>query len=100
MPEKILKIQEVLQAISAKGTASRVVFSSGAFDLFHYGHFHALKKAARLGNVLVVQIDGNELVRKRKGNDRPCLDEALRAEMVSSLEFVDFGENQKMGICY
>ena len=90
MPEKILKIQEVLQAISAKGTASRVVFSSGAFDLFHYGHFHALKKAARLGNVLVVQIDGNELVRKRKGNDRPCLDEALRAEMVSSLEFVDF----------
>src|SRR5690349_7046669 len=70
--------------------AKKVVFASGVFDLFHYGHYHALKKASEFGEIFIVQIDGNELVKKRKGSDRPYFDQRKRASIISSLKFVHF----------
>lgn len=78
-------ITETLALLRGKGS---IVFASGAFDLFHYGHFRALHRASQTGNFLIVQIDGNRLVKTRKGNGRPHLDELDRATMVASLEFV------------
>ena len=85
---KIVALNE-LRKIRTRYASKKVVFFSGAFDLIHYAHLKALKTASSYGDILVVQIDGNSLVQKRKGNDRPLIDEAERAEIISSLKFVN-----------
>lgn len=89
--KKIIPLVELKRRVTRlrNGKQKKVVFMSGVFDLFHYGHFVALKRASHCGDILVVQIDGNVLVKRRKGTDRPWLDERYRALMVASLEFVD-----------
>lgn len=85
---KICSLSQVKQMCSSQPRKKKVVFMSGAFDLFHFGHFKALKRAAAMGDTLIVQVDGNRLVGQRKSPDRPYLDESIRALMISSLEFV------------
>ncbi|OGE07926.1 hypothetical protein A3I53_04525 [Candidatus Curtissbacteria bacterium RIFCSPLOWO2_02_FULL_40_13b] len=86
----LLKLKEIPKIISDEYQGKRVVFMSGAFDLFHYGHFHALYTASQLGDIFVLQIDGNRLVKNRKGKERPFMDEKERAQIITSLKFVNF----------
>lgn len=88
--KKINSLPDIKKIISKINDEQELVFFSGVFDLFHFGHFIALKNASSLGDILIVQIDGNCLVKERKGYDRPYLDESDRALMISSLEFVDY----------
>ena len=88
--EKIYPLPDLVEILKNERKQKKVVFSSGVFDLFHYGHFLALKKASKLGDIFIVQIDGNELVQSRKGENRPLIGENLRAEIISSLEFVNY----------
>jgi len=67
----------------------RLVFTGGAFDLFHNGHLHYLEKAKTCGDLLVVQIDSDTLVKSRKKND-PVFSQQVRYEIVSALKIVDF----------
>lgn len=87
---KIMPYKEISRIVKINRKSKKIVFFSGAFDLFHYGHFRALEKAASLGDCLIVQIDGNQLVKKRKGANRPHLDETIRAKIVASLNFIDY----------
>ncbi len=87
---KIHSLPQVVEIIQNIRKGKRIVYFSGVFDLFHFGHFKALKSAGTLGDVLVVQINGDELTRKRKGSDRPYLGENFRAEMISAFGFVDY----------
>jgi cytidyltransferase-like protein len=82
-----IKVKQIKEMLKNK---SEIVFCSGVFDLFHYGHFKFLQKASKMGKTLIVQIDGNRLVKKRKGKDRPYLDQIYRALMISSFDFVDY----------
>ena len=86
---KILKSFNQINKIIDRNN-KKLVFFSGTFDLFHYGHFSALNKAAKLGDILLVQVDSNKLVKIRKGKDRPILDEQYRAQIISSLNFVNY----------
>ncbi len=88
--KKLYTLSRLINNLHPKRKEKKVIFCSGAYDLFHIGHFRALKKASKLGNILIVQIDGNELVKKRKGSNRPYLHEKERAEVIASLTFVDF----------
>lgn len=67
-----------------------VVLVGGCFDIFHYGHFHFLKSAKSLGDVLFIALENDNKVRKLKGENRPITDEGKRAELLSSFTFVDF----------
>lgn len=87
---KIIKLKELDKYISKIPQGSKKIFFSGAFDLFHYGHLRALRSASSLGNILIVQVDGNILVKRRKGTNRPYIDEHHRASKISSLTFVDY----------
>ncbi len=85
----VLTLNEVLNIKKAQAKSTKTVFVSGAFDLFHYGHYIALKKASKLGDLFIVQIDGDKLVKRRKGQDRPYFGQSLRAEIVASFDFVN-----------
>jgi D-glycero-beta-D-manno-heptose 1-phosphate adenylyltransferase len=67
----------------------RVVFTNGCFDLLHPGHVALLEAARALGDVLVVAINSDASVRGLKGEGRPLVPEAERAEALGALEAVD-----------
>jgi rfaE bifunctional protein nucleotidyltransferase chain/domain len=68
---------------------ARIVLANGCFDLFHVGHIRYLAAAKELGDCLVVGINSDRQVKRLKGANRPFIPEAERAEIISSLRFVD-----------
>jgi rfaE bifunctional protein nucleotidyltransferase chain/domain/rfaE bifunctional protein kinase chain/domain len=68
----------------------RVVFTNGCFDVLHRGHVGYLEEGGRLGEVLVVAVNGDESVRRLKGPDRPVNRAGDRAAVLAALSCVDF----------
>ena len=75
---------------SAKEAGKTIVLANGCFDVLHAGHIRYLQGARELGDVLVVAINADDQVKLLKGSGRPILAERERAELVASLEVVDF----------
>lgn len=66
-----------------------IILTNGCFDLFHVGHVRYLEGAKALGGFVVTAINSDEQVRISKGAGRPYVTERERAEIVSSVRFVD-----------
>jgi D-beta-D-heptose 7-phosphate kinase/D-beta-D-heptose 1-phosphate adenosyltransferase len=73
-----------------KGEGKTVVFTNGCFDILHVGHVRYLAAAKKEGDVLAVGVNSDASVRGLKGQGRPVQDEESRAEIVASLESVDY----------
>ncbi|GAB4411358.1 MAG: hypothetical protein OHK0032_07250 [Thermodesulfovibrionales bacterium] len=87
---KILNWNELKKEIdSAKADGKRIVFTNGCFDILHTGHVRYLRDARSFGDVLVVALNTDRSVSRIKSG-RPIIPEAQRAEVVASLEMVDF----------
>jgi rfaE bifunctional protein nucleotidyltransferase chain/domain len=97
------RLAERLAELAAAG--HRIAFANGHFDLLHVGHLRYLRAAkaevskvsevspagnAGVAGVLVVAINGDASVARRKGPGRPLVPAAERAELVAALEPVDF----------
>jgi rfaE bifunctional protein nucleotidyltransferase chain/domain len=65
-------------------------FTNGCFDILHVGHIRYLNAARDLGDALVVGINSDRSVRGIKGESRPIVPEAERAEVLAALACVDF----------
>ena len=74
----------------AKVDGSVVVTTNGCFDVLHLGHLRYLQAARRLGDILVVGVNSDSSVRHLKGENRPLVPEAERAEMLAGLACVDY----------
>ncbi|HEY7923081.1 MAG TPA: adenylyltransferase/cytidyltransferase family protein, partial [Vicinamibacteria bacterium] len=72
-----------------RAAGRRVVLTNGCFDLLHAGHLALLEAARREGDALVVAINSDASVRRLKGEGRPLVPEAERAEALAALEAVD-----------
>lgn len=72
-----------------KGTGLTIVLTSGTWDLFHVGHAQYLEKAKNLGDILIVGVDSDEKVKKRKGPHRPIVPEDERVKILSHIRHVD-----------
>ena len=68
----------------------KIVFTNGCFDVLHVGHTRYLREAKRSGDILILALNSDESVRTLKGDKRPLIPEAERADVVASLESVDF----------
>src|SRR3989338_4656780 len=89
--QKIKTINELIQiSQSSKKLHQKIVFTNCCFDIIHPGHTRFLKEAKRLGHILIVAINSDSSVKKLKGNTRPLINENERAEVLSSLEYVDY----------
>jgi rfaE bifunctional protein nucleotidyltransferase chain/domain len=71
---------------AAHGT---VVAAGGCFDLLHAGHVGLLQAARRLGDCLVVCVNSDASVRRRKGEGRPVTPLADRVRVLRALACVD-----------
>jgi rfaE bifunctional protein nucleotidyltransferase chain/domain len=72
-----------------KGIGLRIVLTSGSFDLIHLGHVKYLARAKEFGGILVVGVDSDAKIRRRKGEDRPMVPQAERLEMLAYQRPVD-----------
>ena len=85
--KKILNINE-LKRIRSKHKKNKIILAHGTFDFFHYGHLRHLLESKKQADILVVSITADNFV--RKGPGRPVYSQKQRAEIINSLDFVDY----------
>jgi len=83
--------EELRTAAEAERLSGRkIVSTNGCFDILHVGHARVLKQARELGDCLFVGLNSDASVQKLKGPERPINNEADRAELLASLNAVDY----------
>jgi rfaE bifunctional protein nucleotidyltransferase chain/domain len=75
------RISEVAAALRVLN--QRVVLTSGTFDILHEGHSMYLEAARGFGDFLIVGVDSDAKVKRRKGVWRPAVPEAERLRMLT-----------------
>ena len=66
----------------------RRMYTSGCFDIFHYGHLNILKKTKELCDYLIVGVSTDELIEKEKGR-LPVIPFHERINVVKAIKYVD-----------
>jgi len=88
--KKILDWNELKEVVDRfKASGKKIVFTNGCFDIIHIGHVRYLKEAKALGDMLVVGLNSDRSVSRIKPN-RPINSQDHRAEVLSSLDMVDY----------
>src|SRR6266566_4639976 len=88
---KIITLDELREKSERmRSGGKRVVATNGCFDILHVGHVRYLAAARKLGDVLVVGLNGDRSVRQLKGEGRPVTPEQDRAEVLAALESVEY----------
>ena len=82
------QLAEILQGARNEGKV--VVTTNGCFDVLHVGHLRYLQAARTLGDLLVVGVTSDASVRALKGENRPLVSAAERAEMLAGLACVNY----------
>ena len=65
----------------------KIVVVSGGFDPIHSGHIELLKKASALGDMLIVGLNSDDWLRRKKGKEFMPLYE--RKKVLESIKWVD-----------
>lgn len=63
---------------------------NGSFDLLHAGHLFMLYEAKQAADILIVALNSDTSIHAYKSPERPIIPLALRVEMMTAIEFVDF----------
>jgi rfaE bifunctional protein nucleotidyltransferase chain/domain len=88
---RVINLEDLLrEREAARVSGKKFVFTNGCFDLLHRGHVELLKAAKAMGDLLCVAVNSDRSVRSLKGERRPIVAEADRAEVLAALEAVDF----------
>jgi rfaE bifunctional protein nucleotidyltransferase chain/domain len=91
MASKIKAAEELAPLLQQFRRSGRtVVFTNGCFDLLHVGHVRYLAAARAEGDLLVVGLNSDRSVKTIKGDRRPIVPAAERAEVLAGLACVDF----------
>ena len=72
-----------------KEAGCTIVFTNGCFDIILRGHIELLSAAKEKGDRLVVGLNGDQSVKRLKGNDRPIQPVEDRAMILDAIESVD-----------
>jgi rfaE bifunctional protein nucleotidyltransferase chain/domain len=80
-------IVEYIKPLRAKG--KKVVTTNGCFDILHAGHVEYLNEAALQGDILIVGVNSDNVVKKLKGGNRPVQSENDRLTIIAALRMVD-----------
>ncbi len=73
----------------AQKSGRTVGLVQGSWDLFHLGHLRYIMKARALCDFLVIAMDSDEKIRKRKGPTRPVIPEKERYDFIRLLNIAD-----------
>ncbi len=91
MNPKIITIDKLKSTVdNIRKDNRKLVFSNGCFDILHIGHVYYLYAASKLGDVLIVGVNGDDSVKRLKGPMRPIINARERVEIIAALEMVDY----------
>lgn len=83
------ELQSIVEGLRKLLKGIKIVLTMGTFDILHVGHSRYLEKAKEHGSVLIVGVDSDEKVSRRKGPNRPVIPAEERREMLSHIRHVD-----------
>jgi D-beta-D-heptose 7-phosphate kinase/D-beta-D-heptose 1-phosphate adenosyltransferase len=87
----VLSEEQLVHAVeSARSNGEKIVFTNGCFDILHAGHVDYLSEARTLGGRLIVAVNGDDSVRRLKGEGRPINQVERRMTILAGLESVDW----------
>jgi D-glycero-beta-D-manno-heptose 1-phosphate adenylyltransferase len=87
----VLSEQQLIDAVARDRAAGRTIaLANGCFDLLHVGHVRYLQGAAAEAARLIVAVNDDRSVAALKGEGRPILNAADRAELVAAVRGVDY----------
>ena len=90
LQDKIVSREQAARMLADwRAQGERIVFTNGCFDLLHAGHALYLEQARALADRLVVGLNSDESVTAIKGEARPVVPEAERAQVLAALASVD-----------
>jgi len=82
------RLKKIVKSLKQQG--KKIVFTNGCFDIIHKGHIVLLKKAKKLGDILIVGLNTDSSIKRIKGKDRPVNPQNVRAEILDSIKYVDY----------
>ena len=82
------QLKAIVERLRRQG--KRIVLANGCFDLLHVGHVRYLEGAGRLGDLLIVAVNNDAMVRRLKGPGRPLMKQQDRVALVSAVGGVDY----------
>lgn len=88
---RIIDIEKAIQlSKKIRKAGKRIVLTGGCFDVLHLGHIKFLESAKKQGDILFVFVESDEKVKEIKKENRPINNQDERAEVLSSIRFVDY----------
>jgi rfaE bifunctional protein nucleotidyltransferase chain/domain len=88
---RIVTLDQLCLLVAADRAAGKTLaLANGVFDLLHVGHIRYLEGAKAEADVLVVGVNDDESVRMLKGEGRPVMGQADRAELIAAMRCVDY----------
>jgi rfaE bifunctional protein nucleotidyltransferase chain/domain len=89
--DKILTWEALKREVERlQSEGKKVSFTNGCFDILHVGHVQYLREARKAGDLLILGLNSDASVRAIKGEKRPLVPQGERAEVVASLEMIDY----------
>jgi len=82
------EINKIVQRLQKQ--KKKIVALNGSFDILHLGHIKLLQEAKAQGDILIVLLNSDRSVKSYKGTGRPINSQKQRADVLSSLEYVDY----------
>ncbi|MRT94247.1 hypothetical protein EMN46_14995 [Ancylomarina sp. 16SWW S1-10-2] len=87
--EQLELIKKTIQANLPKSEKKfGTIYTSGCYDLYHFGHLNIFKKSKELCDRLIVGVSTDELILSTKGK-KPVIPYEERAKIISSIKYVD-----------
>lgn len=88
MLKKIIAFEDLTFFKKNLDQVKNKVLVGGCFDILHYGHITFLQEAKKRGEYLILLLEDDEFIRKRKKRE-PIHNQSQRAEILSNLVTVD-----------
>ncbi len=82
--------QAIKESQKLHNQGKTIVLAGGCFDILHIGHIAYLIKAKEQGDILIVLLENDETIKKKKGESRPFHPQKDRAIVLSALQVVDY----------
>jgi rfaE bifunctional protein nucleotidyltransferase chain/domain len=89
---KIIYSLEQLDIVvsNLKKNNSKIVLTSGCYDILHVGHIHNLRESKKLGDVLIACLSCDEQIKKLKGDSRPINKYIDRINLFKTISYIDY----------
>src|SRR3989339_271965 len=82
------ELARIAEALRKKG--KKIVTCNGCFDILHAGHIKFLEEAKSQGDILIVGLNTDAYITKKKGRGRPVNSQDDRALVLAALACVDY----------